>query len=271
MPPGPRRDRSLHRSLCVALALAATAVGAGSAQVRTSGASDPAVTILVYHRFAPVATDAMTVRPATFRRHLDYLRRHHHPVIPLRALVTYLQGQGPAPPARSVVITVDDGHASVFSEMRPIVLEHRMPVTLFIYPSAISNASYAMSWEQLAILRGTGLFDVQSHTYWHPNFHTERRRLSTSAYGAFTATQITKSRRVLAGKLGAETDLIAWPFGIYDDDLVAAAREAGFIAGFTIDRRTVSGGDNIMTLPRVLMTDVDTERTLASILPRETR
>lgn len=271
MPHASGRRRSLHRVLGVAVALAAAAVGAGAARVPPSGTSDPGVTILVYHRFAPVVQDAMTVRPATFRRHLDYLRRHHHAVIPLRALVAHLQGQGPAPPDRSVVITVDDGHESVFSEMQPIVREDRLPVTLFIYPSAISNASYAMTWEQLAILRRTGLFDLQSHTYWHPNFHAERRRLSPSAYRAFIATQLATSRSLLAGKLGIETDLIAWPFGIYDDDLVAAARDAGFSAGFTIDRRTVSGRDDIMKLPRVLMTEGDAERTLASILPRETR
>jgi peptidoglycan/xylan/chitin deacetylase (PgdA/CDA1 family) len=271
MPTAPRRDRSLRHVLGVTLALAAVAAGPGSARVPASGAGDPGVTILAYHRFAPVAKDAMTVRPATFRRHLDYLRRHDHAVIPLRALVTYLQGHGPAPPARSVVITVDDGHASVFSAMEPIVREYRLPVTLFIYPSAISNASYAMTWEQLAILRRTGLFDVQSHTYWHPNFHTEARRLSPVAYRAFVSTQLTNSRTVLAGKLGVETDLIAWPFGIHDDALVAAARETGFIAGFTIDRRTVSGRDNVMTLPRVLMTDGDSERTLAAILPRKMR
>jgi peptidoglycan/xylan/chitin deacetylase (PgdA/CDA1 family) len=47
------------------------------------------------------------------------------------------------------VITVDDGHLSVVREMLPLVREFNVPVTLFIYPSAISNASYALTWEDL--------------------------------------------------------------------------------------------------------------------------
>jgi hypothetical protein len=35
-----------------------------------------------------------------------------------------------------------------------------------------------MTWDQLRTLRNTGLFDIQSHTYWHPNFAIERRRLA---------------------------------------------------------------------------------------------
>jgi Polysaccharide deacetylase len=50
-------------------------------------------------------------------------------------------------------------------------------VTLFVYPSAVSNAAYALTWEQLRELQATGLVDIQSHTYWHPNFREEKRRL----------------------------------------------------------------------------------------------
>ena len=54
--------------------------------------------------------------------------------------------------------------------MKPLIERERIPVTLFSYPSAISNASYAMTWEQLAALKATGLFSIESHSYWHPNF-----------------------------------------------------------------------------------------------------
>jgi peptidoglycan/xylan/chitin deacetylase (PgdA/CDA1 family) len=227
--------------------------------------------ILLYHRFGPVVKDPMTVRTITFRAQLDYLKQHGYPVIPLRALVSYLLGQGPAPPARAVVITADDGHVSVFTDMLPIVREYRVPVTLFIYPSAISNASYAMTWDQLAALRRTGLFDIQSHTYWHPNFNTERRRLSSDAYRAFVTMQLVKPKTVLRQKLGIDADLLAWPFGIYDDDLIAMARESRYVAGFTLERRLVTPHERIMALPRFLVSDSASGRAFASMLPPESR
>ncbi len=225
--------------------------------------------ILVYHRFGPVVHDQMTVRTVTFRTQLEYLKQHGYPIIPLKTLVNYLLGDGPAPPARAVVITVDDGHASVMTEMLPLVREYRVPVTLFIYPSAISNASYAMKWDQLSELSRTGLFDIQSHTYWHPNFKTEKRRLPPAEYRSFETVQFTKARTVLRNRLGVDATMLAWPFGIYDDELIATAGQSGYVAGFTLDRRPVAPRERMMALPRYLVLDNDSGRRFAAMLPRQ--
>lgn len=224
--------------------------------------------ILLYHRFGASVTDSMTIRTTTFRTQLEYLKQHGYPIVPLRTIVSYRLGKGPAPPARAVAITADDGHISVYRDMLPLVREYKIPVTLFIYPSAISNASYGMTWDQLAELQRTGLFDIQSHTYWHPNFKTEKRRLSPAAYQSFLNTQLTKPRTVLKNKLGVNADLLAWPFGIYDDELLATAAQSGYVAAFTIDRRLVAPGDRIMALPRFLVADTDSGSRFAAMLPR---
>ncbi len=66
--------------------------------------------------------------------------------------------------------------ALLYAHMFSLVHLYRIPVTLFVYPSAISNADYALTWEQLLELKETWLFDIQSHSYWHPNFKEEKRR-----------------------------------------------------------------------------------------------
>lgn len=233
----------------------------------TTSSADAVASVLVYHRFGPTASDAMTVRTSTFRQQLEYLRDHGYTVVPLRALVRSLRDGSPPLPARAVVITVDDGHRSVFTEMAPLVREFDAPVTLFVYPSAISNASYAMTWEQLHVLHHTGRFDIQSHTYWHPNFRTEKRRLTTEAYRAFVRMQFVKPRAVLRQRLAVDADQIAWPFGIYDEELIGLARESEYAAGFTIERRLVQPGDPIMALPRFLVTESTVGKRFASILP----
>jgi len=210
----------------------------------------------------------MTVRTATFRTQLEYLKQQGYPIIPLRWLVNALLGKEPAPPPRAVVIAVDDGHASVFAEMLPLVREYRVPVTLFIYPSAISNASYAMKWDQLAELSRTGLFDIESHTYWHPNFKTEKRRLSGEAYRSFVTMQFNKPRTVLRDKLGVNATMLAWPFGIYDDELMTTASQSGYVAGFTLDRRVVTPRERMMALPRFLVLDSGSGGRFAAMLPR---
>ena len=224
---------------------------------------------LVYHRFGPEVSEPMTVRTATFRWQLGYLKEHGYPVVPLRSVIAYLRNEGPKPPAGAVVITADDGHRSVFTDMLPLVREYRVPVTLFVYPSAISNAGYAMTWAQLAALRDTGLFDIQSHSYWHPNFRTEKRRLTPPAYHDLVSTQLVKSKTVLEQRLERRVDLLAWPFGLYDDEAIDVARQSGYVAGFTIERRFVTPRDPVMALPRFLISDRDSGRAFEALLPKE--
>jgi len=229
-------------------------------------AAGVSVPILLYHRFGATVTDGMTIRTSTFESHLAYLSRNGYRVIPLRQLVEWYQGKGPAPGPRSVVIVQDDAHQSVYTDMYPLVKKYRVPVTIFIYPSAISNASYAMTWDQLRDLKKSGLFDFQSHTYWHPNFKKERRKLKPAEFDRLVESQLLRSKEKIQKELGVTVDLLAWPFGIYDDDLIRRATRAGYIATFTIERRHATERESILKLPRYLMTAADDEQMLARIL-----
>lgn len=213
------------------------------------------IAVLVYHRFGPTVADSMTVRTADFASQLEYLKSNGYTVIPLRSLVAYMSGDAPPPPERSVVITADDGHESVFTQMYPLISRYHVPVTLFIYPSAISNANYALTWQQLRQMQDGGLVDIQSHTYWHPNFKNEKKRLDANDYRKFVGMQFSKSKQVLEKKTGKPVDMLAWPFGIFDDELMSMARDAGYRAAFTLERRSAVRSDNPMAIPRYLMVD----------------
>ena len=60
--------------------------------------------------------------------------------------------------------------------------------------------------------------------------------------------------------------MLAWPFGIYDDELIAAARRAGYVAAFSIERRNVTRDDNVMAIPRFLVTGSDKGAAFALML-----
>ena len=247
---GPDMKKIWHTCLILLSLLLAQPVG-----FSFGAESNNAYPILVYHRFGPVVADSMTVKTSVFASHLEYLRTNGYTIIPLRRLTDYLAGDAPPPPARSVVITADDGHKSVFTDMFPLISRYHIPVTLFIYPSAISKANYAMTWQQLQKMQDSGLVDIQSHTFWHPNFKKEKMHLNASEYEKFVHMQMSKSKDVLERRLNIHVNMLAWPFGIYDDDLINNARQAGYIAGFTIERRSAQRSDNLMALPRYLMTD----------------
>lgn len=228
------------------------------------------VPVLVYHKFDPTtAKDSMTVTTAVFTKQLKWLKDNGYTVISLRSLVQYLQGTGKAPNAKSVVITVDDGHKSLFTYMVPIILEYNIPVTLFVYPSGISNNPHAqrnITWEQLRELQQTKLFDIQSHTQWHPNFKTEKKALPYDAYQKFVRYQLSKSKEILEKNLGYTVDILAWPYGIFDKELETWAQQEGYIAAFTISRKHTNKSYPLIRQPRYLILDSDGIDNFAAIV-----
>jgi peptidoglycan/xylan/chitin deacetylase (PgdA/CDA1 family) len=229
-------------------------------------ASAGGVPILLYHRFGPVVADSMTITTPVFESHLKYLSENGYRVIALRDLMGMYFGQGIPPDSRCVVLVADDAHISVYTTAFPLLKKYNVPMTLFVYPSAVSNASYAMTWDQLRELKSTGLFDFQSHTYWHPNFNKERARLAPAEFEKLVHLQFAKSREKLEKEMGVTVDFLAWPFGIFDPWLMAKAAEAGYAAAFTIERHAVTRDDPPMALPRFLMTDKDRGKAFEAIL-----
>lgn len=210
--------------------------------------------ILVYHRFGATAADSMTTTTALFTQQMLALRHAGYRLVPLAELTDTVRRQQ-RPTASLVAVTVDDGHRSVYTELLPVVRELGVPVTLFIYPSAIGRASYALTWDQLRTLAASPLVDIGAHTYWHPDFRQERRRLAPSAYTQFVAMQLERPRVILHARLGVDVRFLAWPYGIVDDDLIRQARDAGYTAAFGLGNRNASGTAPLYALPRHMVVD----------------
>ena len=222
---------------------------------QAAASSAPAIPLLTYHRFAPEAVDSMTLRLANFESHLALIRRLGCSVIPLADWLACCNGAIKNLPQRAVVLCADDGHRSQFLLMAPLLRAQGWPVTLFVYPSAISNASYAMSWQQLRELAADKAFSIQSHSYWHPNLLQDRARMKGDEFLRQAKLQFQQSRDLLQQQLGNPVDLLAWPFGLSDAALQAQAAQAGYSAAFGLGNRSASCGDPRFDLPRHLMVD----------------
>jgi len=260
-----------HRILFLLLAVFLMTAPGAQAATPVLKANPPALTqglsvpILLYHRFGATVADGMTIKTSVFEEHLKYLKSNGYTVIPLRTLIDYYLKKGPAPAAKSVVIVEDDAHKSVYSDMLPLAKKYNIPVTVFVYPSAISNAKYAMTWDQLRTLKKNG-FDIQSHTYWHPNFKRDKKKMTPAEFEKSITVQLKKSKDKLEKELGSAVDLLAWPFGIYDDYLLKRAAEIGYKGTFTIEAHHASPRDSVMKLPRYLLINSDQGKYFARIV-----
>lgn len=213
------------------------------------------IPILAYHRFDPTTAGPTTVTLRAFTAQLAWLAQHGFRIVRLREAAAVLRGSGAGTPPREAAITIDDGHRSVYTILYPLLRKSGTPVTLFIYPSAIGRASYALTWAQLSEMQASGLVDVQSHTYWHPNFSAERRRRKPADFQRFVDDQLRRSRAVLEAHMGKPVDMLAWPYGIVTQDLEVAARDAGYEFAFAYGGGPARPGGDPLALPRVPVAD----------------
>ncbi len=237
---------AFRRAAAVALLLVSLALAAPAAAGTPQG-----IAILAYHRFDPATAGPTTVTTRALTAQLAWLARHGVRIVRLRDAVGTIATPGNGAMPREVAITIDDGHRSVYTVLFPLIRKLGVPVTLFIYPSAIGRASYALTWAQLREMQASGLVDVQSHTYWHPNFTIERRRLSATDFQRFVDNQLRRSKAVLEAQIGQPVDMLALPNGIVAPDLESAARNAGYRFAFAYEGGPARRGMDLLALPRV--------------------
>jgi peptidoglycan/xylan/chitin deacetylase (PgdA/CDA1 family) len=110
----------------------------------------PRAVVLVYHRVGTGAIDPwqLTVDPETFASQMETLARDWSP-ISLEELVEGFQRR--RLPERAVAVTFDDGYADNLEVAAPILLEHAIPVTLFVAPGLIDSGG-PLWWDELASL-----------------------------------------------------------------------------------------------------------------------
>lgn len=232
----------------------------------SSAESKVNIPILCYHNFNPVKPGSMNLTPARFEEQMKWLKQNGFTPIPLKEAVEYLQGARNDLPSKPVVITADDGWQSQYIYLVPLAKKYSLPITFFIYPETISSGKNAMTWEELKELQTNPLFDIESHTYWHPNFKQEKRRLSAANFEKFVNEQLVKSKQVLEDKLGTKITLLAWPFGIYDSYLEQQAAKAGYSMAFSIDYRGANKSFRPEAQPRFMIIQTESMQTFANIM-----
>src|SRR5258708_36732286 len=185
--------------------------------------------ILLYHRFDPrLATTPWTMVTGGFQDQLNWLGENDYRIVTLRSAVQRRLAKSPMDGPRDIAISVDDGDATVYSELFPIIKAHRVPVTLFVFPYAISRSADAVTWDQLKEMVESGLVDVQFHTLSHPDFRYERSRRTTTNYRAIVAFELQHLRDFLEKRLYLTGTPLVQPISNFDASIDGITAESVF-------------------------------------------
>ena len=187
--------------------------------------------ILAYHEVDPVPERGWAVSSEDFADQMRYLALAGYNVVPVSDLVDYIAGRRESLPPNAVVITVDDGWLCALTEMAPVLKRFGFPWSLYVYPKVVGQGSHALTWPKIAALRKAGV-DIEGHTMSHAHLmHKSHPDLDDAQYDAFLRTELDESKRVIESHTGQPVRFLAYPYGDYDDTVVAAAKRAGYEAG----------------------------------------
>jgi peptidoglycan/xylan/chitin deacetylase (PgdA/CDA1 family) len=204
------------------------------------------VPILCYHRFGG-APNRMAISPSNFEAQLDWLADNGFHVIRLSQLIGFLEGRE-ALPKRSVVITIDDGYASVHRHALPALRKHNFPATLFAYSDFVGNGGDALTWQQMRDLLDSGLVDIQSHSKSHRNLIERLPGETDERYRQAIEAEVKVPSEVLERRLPVKIKHYAFPYGDANALVLEMLEKYDFELGVTVN----PGGNPFFAQPLML-------------------
>jgi peptidoglycan/xylan/chitin deacetylase (PgdA/CDA1 family) len=189
----------------------------------------------MYHKVNDVPDNPVSVSTRQFDEQLHFLRQNHR-VLAVDEAAQIIAG-GYDFPARSVLLTFDDGYQDNLTNALPILEKYQCPAVLFLPTDYIGGGALPhdhaapapnplLTWEEIATL--SKVFSIGSHGCSH--------RILTRMPIDEACQEITRSRQIIEQHLGAAVRWFAYPYGsVYDfnDSLEQAVRQAGYDLCFT--------------------------------------
>lgn len=204
------------------------------------------VPVLLYHHIQPQAVAAqkgqalLSVDNEIFDRQMGYLAGHGYTVISGKQLIDGLRTKSGVP-AKSVVVTLDDGYKDAYDYAFPIFKKYHFVGTFFIATGLLGGADY-MSWGQVEEIVHSGAGFMADHTWSHYSLgrgNDDKIRF-----------EVETAKRQLQDHTGTPIDVFAYPYGSYSARAISILVQEGFRGAYSTDPGTNQCNSFIMTLHR---------------------
>lgn len=215
-----------------------------------------AIPVLMYHHVTP-HKGLVTVSPDVFEQQIRWLSKRGYHSLTCAQFVDFLQGR--PIPAKSVLITFDDGYLDNYVYAYPILRHYQMHAVLFIVTGWIGEGEprpyrgmneailpecpdhrkcmmalkegcadeVMLRWSEVKVMREDGTFEFHSHTHTH----TRWDKIWTSdrqEKRAELEKDLLQAQTLLTQKLGEKSHHLCWPQGYYDQDYIDVALKLGY-------------------------------------------
>lgn len=204
------------------------------------------VAILMYHYFydkdaGESGKNSNYMEIHAFEEQMKYLHDNNYYFPSWQEIADYVDGKITLP-AKSIVVTIDDGQYTFFNLALPILNKYNITATPFIITNKAGGKKVA-KYQYPNI-------NYQSHTH---AMHTGG--CSGGRGGLFRCIDHDKGVADLKKSIEivGHNDAIAYPFGDVTDNVLSITKDAGFKVGVTIKYGKAKPGMDRYQLPRIRM------------------
>lgn len=196
-------------------------------------AGNVSLPIVLYHRLLPPEHEDLgnsAITPELFEQDLSYIQEKGFTTIFLQEAIDFVHGKGTLPP-NPFVICFDDGYYNNYLYALPLLQKYEMKASLAVISNRINDASAKMvkdlnygycSWDILKEMLESGCYEITSHTY---AMHVQKPRKgmtrlegeSDAAYRSAIEEDVKKQKDILKSKLGIDSGIIMYPYGLPAD------------------------------------------------------
>lgn len=228
------------------------------------------LTILTYHE---VQADSQSLIPNyaisvdQFKLHIDWLKKNGYHFVNVDQVLAAQKGLKPLK-EKSVLLTFDDGYASFYQSVFPILEQYQIPALLSVVGAWLSpdlNQSVQfgdskiprnqlVTWQQLQQMQSSGWVEIGSHSYdlhhgilGNPQGNTQpaaTTRLYNPTKNSYESDRdyeqriqkdLAKNNQLFKQHGIKSPRVMAWPYGRYNQQSMQIAQKAGMPLSLTLD------------------------------------
>lgn len=221
------------------------------------------VPVLYYHHVLCAPADALDptlyICPEQFDAQMSYLHDQGWSTITADQLAD-LMANRQCPPARTFVVSFDDGPEDAYTNAAPILERYGMHGTFFVTSGVEGGAREGrITWDQMTDLVARG-HAIGDHTETHLNL---KKQTADVLY-----QQIEGAQQIFAEHLGFRPRTFAYPYGRYNDAAIAQVASSGFELAFTVSGGAKEASDAPYVSKRIqVLASASPAEVLAKVAP----
>ena len=225
--------------------------------------------------------ESTAIDTADLVRHFSWLQKNGYHPISVQQIIDARAGRAKLP-ARAVLLSFDDGYASTYTKVFPLLKQFGFPAMIAVVGSWVDKATpdenhgaisaSFITWAQVEEMQRSGLIEVASHSHTlhqgilaNPQGNmlpaaTSRRydaRVQSyetdAAYRQRISDDLKRNIALIGAHTGQPTRAMVWPYGAYNAFTAAWSVANGMPLGFTLESGPNTPQQPLATLRRSLV------------------